>query len=48
MGRSLEKPRVVEEAVDKTRPWQLAEITDPGHCRLVTMPDSNDTSNKVQ
>ncbi|KAF8038856.1 hypothetical protein BT93_B1417 [Corymbia citriodora subsp. variegata] len=47
MGRSIEKPRVVEEAVDKTRSWQLAEITDPGHCRLVTMPDSNETSSKV-
>ncbi|KAL3750066.1 hypothetical protein ACJRO7_011102 [Eucalyptus globulus] len=47
MGRNPEKPRAVEDAVDKTRPWQLAEITDPGHCRLVTMPDSSDTSSKV-
>ncbi|KAF8015963.1 hypothetical protein BT93_H1495 [Corymbia citriodora subsp. variegata] len=47
MIRSIEKPRTVEEAVDKAKPWQLAEILDPAHCRLVTMPDTTDTSSKV-
>ncbi|KAL3728392.1 hypothetical protein ACJRO7_033043 [Eucalyptus globulus] len=47
MVRSIEKPRMVEEVVDKAKPWQLAEILDPAHCRLVTMPDSTDTSSKV-
>lgn len=47
LGRSMEKPRSIEDAVDKTKPWQLAEIVEPVHCRLVAMPDSSDTSSKV-
>ncbi|XVF31428.1 hypothetical protein REPUB_Repub16aG0145200 [Reevesia pubescens] len=47
LGRSVEKPRVVDDAIDKTKPWQLAEIVDPGQCRSVTLPDSTDTSSKV-
>lgn len=47
LSRSVEKPRVLDDAMDKTKPWQLAEIVDPGHCRLVTLPDSTDTSSKV-
>ncbi|XVF05996.1 hypothetical protein REPUB_Repub06bG0009800 [Reevesia pubescens] len=47
LGRSVEKPRVLDDAIDKTKPWQLAEIVDPGQCRLVTLPDSTDTSSKV-
>lgn len=47
MGRSVEKPRSVDDIIDKTKPWQLTEILDPVHCRLVTMPDSTDTSSKV-
>ncbi|XWS64483.1 hypothetical protein CRYUN_Cryun05aG0007700 [Craigia yunnanensis] len=47
LGRSVEKPRVVDDAIDKTKPWQLAEIVDPGQCRLVTLPDSTDNSSKV-
>ncbi|XWS57464.1 hypothetical protein CRYUN_Cryun09bG0176200 [Craigia yunnanensis] len=47
LGRSVEKPRVVDDAIDKTKPWQLAEIVDPGQCRFVTLPDSRDSSSKV-
>ncbi|KAJ6974217.1 hypothetical protein D5086_024031 [Populus alba] len=47
MNRSMEKPRTVDDVIDKTKPWQLAEIVDPGECRLVTLPDSTDTSSKV-
>lgn len=47
MGRSIEKPRTMDDVVDKTKPWQLAEIVDPIHCRLVTLPDTTDTSSKV-
>ncbi|PPD87380.1 hypothetical protein GOBAR_DD15668 [Gossypium barbadense] len=47
LSRSVERPRVLDDAIDKTKPWQLAEIVDPGHCRLVTLPDSTDTSSKV-
>ncbi|KAI4378064.1 hypothetical protein MLD38_015602 [Melastoma candidum] len=47
IGKGIEKPRIVEEAVDKSKPWQLVEITDSLHCRLATMPDSADSSSKV-
>ncbi|KAJ6876685.1 topless-related protein 3-like isoform X2 [Populus alba x Populus x berolinensis] len=47
MNRSMEKPRTVDDVIDKTKPWQLAEIVDPGECRIVTLPDSTDTSSKV-
>lgn len=47
MNRSMEKPRTVDDVIDKTKPWQLAEIVDPGECRLVTLPNSTDTSSKV-
>lgn len=46
-GRSLEKPRTMEDMSDRTKPWQLSEIVDAVQCRLVTMPDSADSSNKV-
>ncbi|KAI4364661.1 hypothetical protein MLD38_020720 [Melastoma candidum] len=39
IGKGIEKPRIVEEAVDA--------ITDPAHCQLATMPDSTDSSSKV-
>ncbi|XP_039019798.1 topless-related protein 3-like [Hibiscus syriacus] len=47
LGRSIEKPRVLDDAIDNTKPWQLAEIVDPGQCQLVTLPDSTDSSSKV-
>ena len=47
LNRSMEKPRTVDDVIDKTKPWQLAEIVDPGECRLVTLPESADTSSKV-
>ncbi|KAJ6434538.1 hypothetical protein OIU84_018119 [Salix udensis] len=47
MNRSMEKPRTVDDVIDKTKPWQLAEIVDPGECRLVTLTNSTDTSSKV-
>ncbi|KAL4341350.1 hypothetical protein GQ457_08G009520 [Hibiscus cannabinus] len=47
LGRSVKKPRVLDDAIDKTKPWQLAEIVDPGQCRLVTLPDSTDSSSKA-
>ncbi|GAB4835772.1 Topless- protein 3 [Ancistrocladus abbreviatus] len=47
MTRSIEKPRTLEDATDKTKPWQLAEIVDPVQCRLVTLPDTTDTVSKV-
>lgn len=47
MGRGMEKPRAVEDMVEKSKPWQLTEIVDTVQCRLVTMPDSGDTSSKV-
>ncbi|KAL5565954.1 hypothetical protein UlMin_029118 [Ulmus minor] len=47
MARSVEKPRPVDDTIDKAKPWQLTEILDPVQCRLVTMPDSTDSSSKV-
>ncbi|XP_062143597.1 topless-related protein 3-like [Alnus glutinosa] len=47
MNRSMEKPRTVEDVTERTKPWQLSEIVDAVQCRLVTMPDSTDSSNKV-
>lgn len=47
MGRNVDKPRTVEDASDKAKPWQLAEIVDPANCRMVTMPDNADSSHKV-
>ncbi|GAY54426.1 hypothetical protein CUMW_156590 [Citrus unshiu] len=46
-SRSMDKPRTVDDVTDKPKPWQLAEIVDSGQCRLVTMPESTDTSSKV-
>ncbi|CAI8615392.1 unnamed protein product [Vicia faba] len=45
--RNVDKPRTVEDVIDRTKSWQLSEIVDPAHCRLVSMPDSPDTSCKV-
>ncbi|XP_043815134.1 topless-related protein 3 isoform X2 [Manihot esculenta] len=47
LNRSMDKPRTVDDVIDKSKPWQLAEIVDPGDCRLVTLPDSTNTSSKV-
>ncbi|XP_051123532.1 topless-related protein 3-like isoform X3 [Andrographis paniculata] len=47
MPRSVEKPRVADDVNDKLKPWQLTEIMDPNQCRMVTMPDSGDATNKV-
>ncbi|XP_052199318.1 topless-related protein 3 [Diospyros lotus] len=47
LARSTEKARTVDDATDKTKPWQLAEVTDPAQCRLVATADSTDASNKV-
>ena len=47
MGRSVEKPRTVEDVMDRSKPWQLSEVVDSVQCRLVNMPDSTDTSSKV-
>ncbi|CAJ1868536.1 unnamed protein product [Sphenostylis stenocarpa] len=46
-GRNSEILRAVEDGLDRAKPWQLSEIVDPVQCRLVTMPDSTDSSSKV-
>nr|XP_023929204.1 topless-related protein 3-like isoform X1 [Quercus suber]XP_023929206.1 topless-related protein 3-like isoform X3 [Quercus suber]POE89703.1 topless-related protein 3 [Quercus suber] len=46
-GRSMEKPRTMEDVTDRTKPWQLSEIVDAVQCRLVTMPEGTDSSSKV-
>ncbi|KAF7817952.1 topless-related protein 3-like [Senna tora] len=47
IGRSVEKPRTIEDVMDRTKSWQLSEIVDSVQCRLVTMPESADASSKV-
>lgn len=47
VARSVEKPRTLDDVSDKGKSWQLAEIVDPAQCRLVTMPNSTDATNKV-
>ncbi|XP_039032366.1 topless-related protein 3-like isoform X1 [Hibiscus syriacus] len=47
LGRNVEKPRVADDAIDKAKAWQLAEIADSAQCRLVTLPESMDASSKV-
>ncbi|KAE9615942.1 putative transcription factor WD40-like family [Lupinus albus] len=47
LGRNLEKPRIVEDVIDRPKSWQLSEIVDPVQCRLAAMPDNIDPSSKV-
>ncbi|KAK9019997.1 hypothetical protein V6N11_054495 [Hibiscus sabdariffa] len=47
MSSGIEKPRNLEDASDKTKPWELTEIVDPTQCRTVTFPDDLDTISKV-
>ncbi|ONK67561.1 uncharacterized protein A4U43_C05F1320 [Asparagus officinalis] len=46
--RSIEiKPRISEDLPDRSKPWELAEILNAQHCRVVTMPDNTDPTSKV-
>ncbi|KAE8711916.1 Topless-related protein 3 [Hibiscus syriacus] len=47
MSKGTEEPRNLEDASDKTKPWELTEIVDTTQCRTVTMPDNSDTTSKV-
>ncbi|KAK3189089.1 hypothetical protein Dsin_028650 [Dipteronia sinensis] len=47
VGRSIEKPRNLEDTSDKAKPWELTEIVDPVRCRAVTMPESTGSASKV-
>ena len=47
MARSTEKPRSLEDVSDRSKPWQLVEIVEPGQCRQITMSDNSDSSSKV-
>ncbi|KAL6188536.1 hypothetical protein ACLB2K_039928 [Fragaria x ananassa] len=47
LARSVEKRRLLDDASDKSKRWELAEIVDPVHCRVAMMPDSKDPANKV-
>lgn len=45
---NMEKARMAEDAIEtKIKPWQLTEILEPVHCRLVTLPESMDSFSKV-
>ncbi|XP_059635124.1 topless-related protein 4-like isoform X1 [Cornus florida] len=34
------KPRIADEAVDKSRIWKLTEINEPSQCRSLRLPDN--------
>ncbi|KAG5555885.1 hypothetical protein RHGRI_006513 [Rhododendron griersonianum] len=43
MARSMEKPKILDDVTDKSKPWKVAET----QCQLVVMPDSTDEAHKV-
>ncbi|KAE8736027.1 TOPLESS-related 2 isoform 3 [Hibiscus syriacus] len=47
MSRGTDEPRNLEDASDKTKPWELTETVYPTQCRTVTVPDNSDTASKV-
>ncbi|KAK6913734.1 WD40 repeat [Dillenia turbinata] len=47
IAKNLEKPRVMDDASDKSKHWELTEIVEPVQCRVVTMPESTDPNSKV-
>lgn len=46
MARIIENQRSLDDVADKSK-TNLTEIVDPVHCRVVTMPDTTDPTNKV-
>ncbi|XP_009611827.1 topless-related protein 3-like isoform X1 [Nicotiana tomentosiformis] len=44
--RSMEKPRTLDDISDKTKP-HLTEILDKDQCRVISMPESLESGNKV-
>lgn len=47
MTRSMEKKRSLDDIAENSKTCELTEIVDPVHCRVVTLPDSSDPTNKV-
>ncbi|KAL4388332.1 hypothetical protein GQ457_09G024040 [Hibiscus cannabinus] len=47
MSRGIGKRRNLEDASDKTKPWELTEIVDPTQCQTVTIPENSDTASNV-
>ena len=39
------KPRLLDEVTDKNKNWKLTDITDPGQCRSLRLPDAIHGSN---
>eukprot|EP01018_Ginkgo_biloba_P028115 Gb_27991 [translate_table: standard] len=39
-ARSVDKPRVSDDASEQTKIWKLTEITDPTQCRCILLPDT--------
>ncbi|XP_039136163.1 LOW QUALITY PROTEIN: protein TPR1-like [Dioscorea cayenensis subsp. rotundata] len=47
-SRGMEiKPRILEDLSDKAKQWELSEILDPLHCRVVPMPEGTEPASKV-
>ncbi|KAL0927511.1 hypothetical protein M5K25_001686 [Dendrobium thyrsiflorum] len=46
-GRTADvKPRIADDA-DKIRSWKLADIVDPAHLKVLPLPDSATSKNKI-
>ncbi|KAL8209389.1 hypothetical protein R6Q57_006121 [Mikania cordata] len=41
------KPRIVDEAMEKSRTWKLTEITEPTQCRSLRLPDNTSSTMRV-
>jgi hypothetical protein len=42
------KPRIVEDAADKSKMWKLTEINEPAQCRSLRLMDNLRTSKVKQ
>ncbi|KAI3771688.1 hypothetical protein L6452_02855 [Arctium lappa] len=43
----VERPRIVDEAMDKSRMWKLTEISEPSQCRSSRLPDNASSATRV-
>jgi hypothetical protein len=47
VARSTEKQISLDDVANKSKTSDLTEIVDPVHCRVVTLPETTDPTNKV-
>ncbi|CAJ2653964.1 unnamed protein product [Trifolium pratense] len=47
VARGIEKQISLDDIANKSKTSDLTEIVDPGNCRVVTLPETTDPTNKV-